>query len=144
MTTCIDFTPSSRVAAWQETRLARSCGAELRFLCPYHLGWADLQGIGETRGSQPGVGRDYERRCAGRIREWLNLSAPELDWIDVVCREVPNWDHRNRLLRALADEDADLLVLPLRRHSLFAGLRDASLIEAVVSVVSGSLLVVRL
>ncbi len=143
VTACIDFTPPSLAAARQAMRLSLACGAALRLVCPYSLSSIDLQGIAEAHEYRMELGSEYERRCVQRLRQWLGLSAQDLARIDVACPEVPNWDYRDGLVHALEGEEADLLIVSPRRHSLFAGLQDASLIARIASVVKGSLLVMR-
>lgn len=143
LTACLDATDTAYFAARQAMELAHAGNAALRFLYPYHLRGSDLQYTAETPQSLPELEHEYERKYADAIRKWLPASSMDPSKIEVVCREVSNWDHRSDLVAALAEDDADLVVLPMEHHRILSGYWDERLIYSVVSVTLGSLLIVK-
>ncbi len=143
VTACIDFSRSAYMAAVQATRLAHAGGAALEFLHLYHvpaIEWESFewQPVGNL------VWHDrYARISAAEVRRWMQDVGLDPGDHEIVCRDAPNWDYSSGMAAGIADEQADLVILPMPRHTVLVARRDARIIARIASATKGSLLVVR-
>jgi nucleotide-binding universal stress UspA family protein len=144
ITVLVDFSSASLAAARQARSFAGTSGAALRFLYPYHIPVMNLDYLGVGAGPESYDEMMHQRMAEGRLKEWLTTTAGlDIGEVALVCRQVPNWDYEDNIVSAIAQEQPDLLVLPLRHRPWTRIAHDARLLRQIVDRSKSSLLVVR-
>jgi len=143
VTACIDFSRSAYTAALQATRLAHAYGAALEFLHLYHLPAIEWETVEWQPVADPIWHDRYERISASEVRQWMQDVGLDPGDHEIVCRDAPNWDYSSSVTAGIANEQADLVVFPMPKHTVLVAQRDARIIARIASATKGSLLVVR-
>lgn len=145
---CVELTRTAERAVEQSCRLVKAYGARLRFLHPHTLSSQDLclLACGHQRCCADGPsGSDdcCEYHHRHRVEQWLHRTQPAAPAYTLGLRSVSSWDTRGKVAASIRREEADLIVLPVRRSIWLRARRDFRLVRDASRATRGNLLLVR-
>lgn len=143
ITICAESARTIAPAMWHAKRLCDIHGSAIRILHPYHFSWLDFES-GSWIGP-PGAATEalLQQRVEDEFRQHVPPGVVDFGRVELVCRQVANWSRLGGLVKAVSQEETDLLIMPMSHYVFFEVVRQGEQILEVASAARMPILILR-
>jgi hypothetical protein len=143
ITVCVDSPRWVTPVIGHAARLRNLSGASVRLIHPYRMSRLERECWALIGRTGPAVEEALAQEAVHQFTRRLPPHLANFDDVNLVCRQVRSRGRVSRLLSIIAEEDTDLLVLPLSHRLLFEARRQTELILEAVSAARSPMLILR-